>query len=450
MLAGVMWLAILIGGLILVVVHAIYFSRRMCRALAAVAPATERFHRLARRLYLVVACSLPASMLALMLYVALGRPERIGLPTSPLFSYLVELPFWLVTVYSFQVTLIVLPLDLVHRGLLRLGIAAGDAWLRRRHILALAIAAGFLVYVPLRLVLDHRALEVRQHEVVIAGLPPALDGLVIALVADLQADEYTDEARLAQLVDAVNQRAPDLIIMAGDLVTRDPAYLELGARMAGGLHARLGTLACIGDHDNFLYRDRTRSLREVVAALDRHGVAMLDDQVRTLAVGDATIAVILATNNYLSRIAPATTAALLDQARGADLRILCAHQTSAALLAAARAGGVDLVLAGHTHGGQVRFWLPLFDLSPARFETPYVSGAFRLGTTTLVVTSGLGMSVAPLRYRAPATVDLVRLRRGPYRPRAHSGRSATSPARAASTAARMAARSRGRVPASGR
>jgi hypothetical protein len=178
------------------------------------------------------------------------------------------------------------------------------------------------------------------------------------------------------------------------------------------MRARHGVLAAIGDHENFAYRDQERSRREVQDAMARHGVPMKDNEVVKLEVGGATLAVVIATHNYINPLRRERARQLLDQARGADFTILLAHQGSGELLAEAEQGGVDLFLAGHTHGGQIRFWLPFADLTPARLETPYLEGAFPLGDMTLVVTSGLGMSIVPFRYRSPASVELIRLRRG--------------------------------------
>jgi uncharacterized protein len=170
-------------------------------------------------------------------------------------------------------------------------------------------------------------------------------------------------------------------------------------------------LAAIGDHDNFAYLDRERSLREVQDALARRDIPMLDNQVRRIRRGEAEIAVILATHNYVSPLEPETLRHLLAGAAGADLQVVVAHQSSPELLELARDSGVDLFLSGHTHGGQVRFWLPFIDLTPARLETRYLEGSYRLGDMLLVVTAGLGMSVTPLRYRSPASADLIELRR---------------------------------------
>ena len=413
-----MWLAILVVGVAFFVGHSIYISGRLGRAVRALAPGAARAVRRVRLAYLIVACSLPLSVVIYMIYAALARPDSVGLPESRAYDYLVAYPFWLVTLWSLQVSLLIIPLDLVLLGLERVARRVGWAWAagpraaRRRHAAVLLVAAALAVYVPVRIGLDDRSLTVRSYQLSSPDLPADLDGVTVALISDLHADRHTGPARLDQLVQAVNRAHPDLVLIAGDLISGPPEYMELAGRTVGALRAPLGVWACIGDHDNFAYRDRARSRRELRQALARHGVAMLDNQVETVAVGTAHIALVFATNNYIARIDRATTAALLARARRADLQILLTHQPGRQLLADAEAGGVDLFLAGHTHGGQVRFWLPPFDVSPARLETPYITGGYRLGKMLLVVTSGLGTSVAPYRYRAPATVELIHLRRG--------------------------------------
>ncbi|HYU16807.1 MAG TPA: metallophosphoesterase, partial [Candidatus Acidoferrum sp.] len=385
-----MWIAILFLGLAFFVGHALYFSARLKRATALVLPRTRHWLGPLRAAYLVVALSVPILSVGYLVYALIARPETIGPPDSRLYDYLVEVPFWLLTITSLQCSLVVVPIDLVHLA-------------PPRPARVLCIAAATAAFVPARMALDATRLEVRVHEYASAELPAALDRFEIALIADMQADQYTGPERLSQLVDAANRAKPDLVLIAGDMITRAPRYIQLAAEQTARLRAPYGVLACIGDHDNFAYRDRERSLREVREALARRGVPMLDNQVRELRVGDARVALIFATQNYVSQIDRKTTRALLDRAAGADLVVLLSHQPAAQLIADARAGGVDLFLSGHTHGGQINLWLPFLDLTPARFETRYVSGPFQLGRMLLVVSNGLGMSLAPFRYRAPAT-----------------------------------------------
>jgi len=406
-----MWLAILFLGLAFFVVHAFYFSARLKRAFTLVLPRTRRWLGPLRAAYLVVALSVPALFLGYLVYALIAQPETTGPPDSRVYDYLIEIPFWLLTITSLQSSLLIIPIDLIHLAMARFGIAAGPRWERRRAALVLGVVAAAAVYVPIRIAVDMTGLDVRVHDYTSAELPAALDGLEIALIADMQADQFTRPKRLSQLVDAANRARPDLVLIAGDMITRAPRHIEIAAEQTARLRAPLGVFACIGDHDNFAYRDRARSLREVRDALARRGVPMLDNEVREFRVGDSRIAVIFATNNYVSRVDRATTRSLLARSAGADLRVLLSHQPGAELVADAHTGGVELFLSGHTHGGQVNFWLPFFDVTPVGFESRYISGSYHLGDMLLVVSNGLGMSIAPFRYRAPATLDLIRLHR---------------------------------------
>ena len=92
-----------------------------------------------------------------------------------------------------------------------------------------------------------------------------------------------------------------------------------------------------------------------------------------------------------------------------ELRVLVAHQPAMPLVAAARANGIDLVLAGHTHGGQIVFRPFGIPITPSRFETRYVSGLYHAGATAVVVTNGVGFTLTPVRYQAPAEVTTITL-----------------------------------------
>ena len=71
---------------------------------------------------------------------------------------------------------------------------------------------------------------------------------------------------------------------------------------------------------------------------------------------------------------------------------------------------VDLVLAGHTHGGQVNPVVGVTHVKLARLETALVDGRYQLGTTTVIVTAGVGYSIVPVRYAAPGSIELIELR----------------------------------------
>jgi len=90
--------------------------------------------------------------------------------------------------------------------------------------------------------------------------------------------------------------------------------------------------------------------------------------------------------------------------------ILLTHQPSVEFVDQAKGSGVDLMLTGHTHGGQIGFnWFGYF-LNASSFETPYVSSIYQIDDLVLNVTNGLGLTLAPFRYLAPAEITVITLR----------------------------------------
>ena len=361
-----MWLAILILAPIAIVLHGYYFSRRLRRAVCALFPRGARIARRVRIGYLVLTYSVPVLLLLWVGYIVIGRPEQTGPPVNWALDYLIVFPFWFVTVYSFQCTLLVAPIETAFWVLGRFRADVASRWLRRREWFTVIIAGVLLVYMPVRVAIDRGSLEVRRHDVIGRDLPAELDGFKIALIADLQADQYTTPSRLAQLVRATNDEHPDLVLIAGDIITRAPAHTEVAVKELAQLRAPRGAVSAIGDHDNFGYRDRERSVREIRDALASRGIAMKDNEVHPIVVHGRELAVIVATNNYITPISRDDARAVVAAAAGADFQIVLTHQTSKQLLSTAREAGVDLFLSGHTHGGQVRLWVYGLDLVSAR------------------------------------------------------------------------------------
>jgi len=103
---------------------------------------------------------------------------------------------------------------------------------------------------------------------------------------------------------------------------------------------------------------------------------------------------------------------LLEQKRpSAGIDVFYTHQPSNWLVDSVSAAGYKLFLAGHTHGGQIAFPLPGFILTGSSFETHYVTGVFRQGNTWINVCNGLGMTLAPIRYQAPAELTIIQITR---------------------------------------
>jgi predicted MPP superfamily phosphohydrolase len=276
----------------------------------------------------------------------------------------------------------------------------------RLRAVAILVAVGlFAIYTPVRVIAQHDELHVRHHEV---GAGATREPFRIGFLADVQQDAHTDAERAREVYALVNASQPDIVLSGGDWINTGPDYIEAAAAAAGTLHSRLGTLSVRGDHEHFAYVDRERSVAEVERAMRAHGVAMASDTVRWVEHRGKRIAVVLLNYNYIHRTDRPTIETLVASVAGAEYSIVVTHQLDAKL-AALLAGKVNLVLAGHTHGGQVNPVLGLMHVNLARLETPFVDGRYQLGTTTVIVTAGIGYSIVPIRYAAPSSIELIAL-----------------------------------------
>lgn len=272
-----------------------------------------------------------------------------------------------------------------------------------------AVLAVFAVYTPARIILERGDLRVREHHLqASAGAPSssAPPPLRIAFVSDLQRSAHTGEREAQRVIRLVTAMRADVVLSGGDWIDTGPRYIADAARAAGALPSRLGTYSVRGDHEHFAYFDRQRSLGEVERALTSRGVAVGANEVRWLEHHGRRVAVLLLDYNYVTRTPAQAIEPLLAQVAGADYAIAVTHQLDRRL-ATLLAGKVDLVLAGHTHGGQVNPAVGPKHVSLARLETPYVDGRYQLGATTIIVTAGVGYSVVPFRYASPGSLELV-------------------------------------------
>lgn len=286
------------------------------------------------------------------------------------------------------------------RALARLWAKDADRWAARAMLLFAALA---LVYTPIRAYTDTRQIRVREQVIASEKLPAEIAELRIVHLSDLQLDARTDASLVRRYIERANALQPDLAFFTGDTVTSGTEYIEAAAAWLGAVRARYGIYACLGDHDYWA------DPRRVPESLSRHGVVLLDDASRSLELGPISLHIAGVTNIYRRRPSSETLARLAAEKPAGHFSILIAHQPSPSLVQWAKEQEYDLLLAGHTHGGQIA--LPFFGLrlALARLETPFVSGAYDVGTLWVNVTNGLGLTFAPLRFHAPAEIVLLRI-----------------------------------------
>jgi uncharacterized protein len=225
------------------------------------------------------------------------------------------------------------------------------------------------------------------------GLPPALDGLRVALLTDVHHSALVSAEDVSSAVELALSTQPDLIVLGGDYVTYgDRGFVEPVAELLSKLRAPNGVFAILGNHDDD---------REMPAALTRRGITVLRDQrTRIVIRGDALE---LAGIRFWTR-KPADIARVL---KGADDPVLLLAHDPRRLTEAA-ALNIPAVLSGHTHGGQVV--LPGVG-AVARARFPVVEGLGQREKSSIFVSRGIGTVYVPVRINCPPEVALVTLQR---------------------------------------
>ena len=259
---------------------------------------------------------------------------------------------------------------------------------------ALATAIGGLTgAVSYGVAYERHRLGVTEATMPVSGLPPALDGLRVALLTDIHHSALVPADDVIRAVELTVSTNPDLIVLGGDYVTYgDRKFVEPVAELLAPLRAPNGVFAILGNHDDD---------REMPAALARKGITVLKDQrTRIVIRGDGLE---IAGIRFWTR-RPADIARVLKGAE--DSILLLAHDPRR--LTEAAALNVPAVLSGHTHGGQVV--LPgIGAIARARF--PILEGLGSREHSSIFVSRGIGTVYVPVRINCPPEVALVTLQR---------------------------------------
>ena len=405
-----MWIILrLLIGISLLLAVELYFLKKTNLSVRTFLPKFyQNKYPLIRRIFLIWLNLYPIVLLIIYIYFAISG-EYISSPDNKLIDYLLIYPFWCFFILTTQVGVYFLIIDFLKLLLLPLYRKHRDKVLRFQSLVIFVMVGFFLIYIPVRVIYDYNAVSVRTVEFKKEILPDALNNFKIAFISDIQADHYTDEGRLGNFINKVNELDPDLVLIAGDLITTGPKYIKLSAKEVGKLKARYGVYSCVGDHDNWAYRNNhTKSITEVKNSLMHNNVEMIDNGERMINVDDAEIGITFITNTYVSTVDSVILDTLSSGCNG-DLKIFLTHQPRPYLIEAAQKNHFDLYLCGHTHGGQLTLTFPFIQLTPTLIETKYIQGDFWHGDMLMVVTRGLGMSLAPLRYNSTPEITLITL-----------------------------------------
>lgn len=255
--------------------------------------------------------------------------------------------------------------------------------------------------------IEPRRLEVTNHRVSISKLPREFHGFRIAQLSDIHHSPFLSEEEISAAVRKTNELEPDLVVLTGDYISHSTEYISGCARVLGGLKARHGVYAILGNHDHWTDGEMMSS------ALSFNGIKVLNNENVRIELRDSYIR-LAGIDDLMVRRSDLNLA--LEGTHDGETRILLSHNPG--IIRKAARAGVDLVLSGHTHGGQINWRLVAGreERKPnswlRRVKRPnhrMLRGHAQLGSTQLYVNRGLGTVVLPLRYGCPPEITILEL-----------------------------------------
>lgn len=267
-----------------------------------------------------------------------------------------------------------------------------------------ATAAAAAVVAARALWWEPRHVHLTRHDLALQRWPAALDGVRVAVIADLHTGApHIGLRKLERVVAGVNRARPELVVLLGDYADSDVALATpvtpeaVGQRLA---QLRAPALAVLGNHDWDQWGTRMRD------ALHGAGMTVLENEALPLLVRGIRLWIVGVAD--LATRAPSLQA--VDAVPAGEPVLVLTHHPDVFPSVPSR---VALTLAGHVHGAQVNLPLLRTRVTPSRYPDRYRAGHVRERGRHLFVSRGIGTSRLPVRFRAPPEVALLHLRADP-------------------------------------
>lgn len=274
-------------------------------------------------------------------------------------------------------------------------------WRSRAKIILLALLCCLAFLALWAFVIEPSRLVLRETPITLPSWPANLKGLRIAVISDLHAGSpFITLDKIHLIVEMTNGARPDLILLPGDFVIQgvpggkfmEP---EVMASALKGLRARFGVFATLGNHDWWYNARRVRK------SLENAGITVLENDAVMIERDSAAIWVVGIGDKWEGK--PDIASALARVNDSAPI-IALTHNPDIFPSIPAK---VALSIAGHTHGGQVALPIIGRPIVPSDFGERYAAGHIIEGSKHLFVTTGVGTSILPVRFRVPPEISLL-------------------------------------------
>lgn len=271
-------------------------------------------------------------------------------------------------------------------------------WRGSARVLAGLALAGLSTLAYARFI-EPRMLTVQTHDIALERCFTAPGAIRVALFSDTHISPFRYAVPISQIVERVNAADADAVMIAGDFASYLPpeAFDEAYAAFAG---FDAPAYAVLGNHDHGLPGPDIAA--PLTLALEKFGVAVIDDRSVDLAPLGADAELVGVSDLWEKR----QDLTLFDEPAGRP-RIALTHNPET-MFEIAETKRPDLMLAGHTHGGQI--YIPFFTCPFTGMCAPAREGLKRMDGGAVFVTTGTGQSVLPLRFMVPPRIDVLDIR----------------------------------------
>jgi len=242
---------------------------------------------------------------------------------------------------------------------------------------------------------EANSISIENIKIRLKRLPKELDGFRLVHLSDIHHSPFTSLEHISRVVEVSNRLKPDMFVLTGDYVSHETEYIAPVAEVLARLEAEHGIYACLGNHDHW-------TDAELVTHLFRgEGINLLINEGFRFEARGAKLW--LAGVDDLM-VGKTDVKAALDGSKDGEFKLLLAHNPQ--IVRRAARYDVDLMLSGHTHGGQVKLRDEDKRILPRRKLS---SGLHRRQNTQVYITRGIGTVVLPVRYQCPPEISVIEL-----------------------------------------
>jgi predicted MPP superfamily phosphohydrolase len=243
---------------------------------------------------------------------------------------------------------------------------------------------------------EANTLIVEKIEISIGRLPKKLDNFRIVHLSDIHHSPFTSLEHITRAVEIANDLRADMFVLTGDYVSHETEYIAPVARVLGDLKSEFGTFACLGNHDH--WTDAELVTKEFRAA----NINVLINEGFRFEARDASFW-LCGVDDYM--VGKTDLQSALRGSFPDEMKLLLAHNPI--IFRQAARCDVDLILSGHTHGGQVKIRDEEKRILPRR---KLKNGLHRRKDTQIYITRGIGTVVLPVRFGCPPEISLIELK----------------------------------------